>query len=437
MNTTKKLRHAVRSASGAYKWAACAGSIEAEDGLPNTFNEAAYVGTCAHELASVCGKMGELTSAFIGEELTIEDHDPDSPYPAEFIVTEEMAYHVQQYLNRCYTYGGEAAFEIRGSYTNWVHEGFGTSDFVTFSEEALGAIIYDAEISDDGIWEVVETHGEDISVTVMTVRDLKYGIGVPVHAKGNLQGICYALAMYQKYNKIYDFDFIRIDIDQPRLDTVTSWVIDIATLLQYGDQLALASEATMQPNAPRTPGEKQCQFCKAKAAGTCKPLADYLDKKVMQGLVPLDEVVKDPLEKGFTKNLKNLLTVEQCAIIEKNKKMILSFVEANSERIKSLLMARKPVPGFKLVVGKNSRSYDRSEDGMAAVFSKARIPQSKTHVTKLKTGPALEKEFKNDEKIQRLLERHLKEHPGGPTVARENSTRPEWKDDMDGIEVLD
>ena len=44
--------HAKLSASGAHRWTQCAGSVNAEEGLPNTTSIYAEEGTLAHHVAS-------------------------------------------------------------------------------------------------------------------------------------------------------------------------------------------------------------------------------------------------------------------------------------------------------------------------------------------------------------------------------------------------
>src|SRR5699024_3642665 len=95
--------------------------------------------------------------------------------PSEFqnaiIFSREMCAYVQQYVDFVRLFDGELGVEQRVDFTDWVPEGFGTSDAIIVEDERL--------------------------VTI----DLKYGQGVRVHAEGNTQALCYALGVYQGFKK--------------------------------------------------------------------------------------------------------------------------------------------------------------------------------------------------------------------------------------------
>ena len=61
--------HAKFSASGSAKWFLCAGSIEAERGLPNKSSIYADEGTAAHELGEICLTMGDRASEWVDKQL--------------------------------------------------------------------------------------------------------------------------------------------------------------------------------------------------------------------------------------------------------------------------------------------------------------------------------------------------------------------------------
>ena len=86
-------------------------------------------------------------------------------------------------------------------FDEYVPEGFGTSDVIIIS---------------DGLMDVV---------------DLKYGKGVPVSAEGNPQMKLYALGCYLALSWAYDISTIRMNIFQPRLDSISTATITRAELL--------------------------------------------------------------------------------------------------------------------------------------------------------------------------------------------------------------
>src|SRR5690606_39589774 len=90
--------------------------------------------------------------------------------------------------------------EERLDFSYLIPEGFGTGDVVIISE---------------GILEII---------------DLKYGKGVPVSAEGNPQMRLYALGALDGFGWMYDIREVRMTIVQPRLDSISTDVMDINSL---------------------------------------------------------------------------------------------------------------------------------------------------------------------------------------------------------------
>lgn len=219
--------HAKFSASGSSKWFLCAGSLNAEEGIPNNTSPYAQEGTAAHELAELCLTQGGNCFDWVDVRL------PDTN---AITVTNEMASYVQQYVDFVKSKKGEVLIEVQVDFSHIAPEGFGTCDSLVFAGDALHVI------------------------------DLKYGKGVRVSAEENTQGILYALGAVNDYGAIYAFKTVTITIVQPRLDHVSEWTISVDELNAWGERLKQAAEYALLPDASRTAGEKQCQFCRAKSS---------------------------------------------------------------------------------------------------------------------------------------------------------------------------
>jgi len=264
---TTEPEHAVLSASGAHRWALCTGSRKAEEGLPDTTSPAAAEGTEAHTLAS---------ETLIHGDKLLDRYDD-----------QEMAENVRQYIDYCRQVGAHAdttMIEHRLDYSDWVPGGFGTADFISI---------------DDGVANIV---------------DLKYGFN-RVSAKDNLQGICYALGVVADFNFIYNIDTVTFTIVQPRLDHIDEWSISVSELLKRGEWLVQRAEEAMTDDAPRTPGESQCRFCKAKA--TCSALQKLTADTLM---VEFDDLAAAANP--------DTLTETQLATALSNKALIVGWLEA-------------------------------------------------------------------------------------------------------------
>ena len=219
--------HAKFSASGSAKWFLCAGSIEAERGLPNKSSIYADEGTAAHELGEICLTMGDRASEWVGKQL-IDNN--------AVTVTQEMADYVQVYVDYVKSKKGMVLVEQFVDFSHVAPQGFGTCDSLVMDNDTLHVI------------------------------DLKYGKGVRVDAENNTQALLYAIGAIDSHSWVA-FKTIVITIVQPRLDHISEWVIGIDELNAWAERLKQAAERASLPDAPRTPGKKQCQWCRAKA--TC------------------------------------------------------------------------------------------------------------------------------------------------------------------------
>lgn len=298
--------HAKLSASGAHRWMSCSGSIKAEEGLPESRSVFADEGTAAHELAEVALNADGNAQAFIGTSL------PESGY----LVTQEMADYVQIYIDFVHSHGGTQMYEQRVDFSEWVSEGFGTSD----------AIVY----QDDGTLRVI---------------DLKYGKGVRVEAQGNQQGMLYALGAYNMLNDFLPIKQVIITIVQPRLDHISeSDPIEIKELLKFGEYARIKAEEALSGNAKRSAGEKQCQFCKAKA--TCSELKRVTEQTLLTGFEQLDEApTVDTLDDT------------QLRFALDNKKLIISWLDAVENLVNDKLVSGQLFEGYKLVEGRSLREW--------------------------------------------------------------------------------
>ena len=140
-----------------------------EQYAPDESSSYADEGSAAHALAEHCLQEDSNAEQHIG--LTFSDY-PDYP------VDQAMADGVQIYLDYVRSQEGELLIEQRVDFSQWVPDGFGTSDAIVIG------------------------HGEDEGI--VTVIDLKYGKGHRVDAEDNSQAMLYALGVLNQYGFIYD-----------------------------------------------------------------------------------------------------------------------------------------------------------------------------------------------------------------------------------------
>lgn len=210
--------------------AACLGSVAMCQTVPESKPTIyAAEGTVFHRLIALCLRYGFDPIDFLGIVAKADGF--------EIEVEQDMVDHMEGGLARVRKeLPKNLVIETRVSLDKWLPDQSGTCD--------LGA--YDSKWID--VW------------------DWKYGAGVPVHPFQNWQIVLYALGFW---NDVARFETkarkFRLWIDQPRNSAGGGyWDVDLDELLEWGKRASRIIERAMKPNAPLTPGEKQCAFCPAK-----------------------------------------------------------------------------------------------------------------------------------------------------------------------------
>ena len=281
--------HAKLGASNAHRWLVCAGSVSAEEGLPDKSSPFAEEGTVAHELAELALRAGSTAlDTFENQEMS------------DFV--RMYVEYVQQLAQ------GADSFEIetRVSYGDWVPDGFGTADAIV-------------------------VRGDELHIC-----DLKYGMGVRVDAEQNPQGMLYALGAWALSEMVFDIKRVHIHIIQPRLDHISTWEISVDDLLRWAEWVKQRAEETRDPNAPRVPGEKQCRFCKAKAS--CSALLKLTQDVILADFDDLDNMPKA-----------NTLTDDQMRNALEAKSLIEAWLSAIEVLVKDRLSSGDGFAGYKFV----------------------------------------------------------------------------------------
>jgi regulator of sigma D len=309
--------HAKLSASGSAKWLNCPGSVNAESVYPKSSSSYADEGTLAHEIADLCLKNRKDAVFYLGKTLK-ELNIKISSIKQEHKIDDEMVQNVQEYVDYVLSFETTDSIlftEEKVDFSNVVPEGFGTCDSA-----------------------ILVPHKRRLHIF-----DLKYGKGVPVDAFENTQGQMYAIGFYNQIGFLDDFDDISIHICQPRINNFSEWEISVKDLIKFSKWVAERAELALTPNAPRVPGEKQCQWCLAK--GDCKALLRFTEDIIGQQFDNLDEVENQSLTND---NKKTILD---------NKDLIIDFLSSVEKSVYEELLKGTEFKGYKLVEGRSNRAF--------------------------------------------------------------------------------
>ncbi|WP_173911070.1 DUF2800 domain-containing protein [Acinetobacter sp. Marseille-Q1618] len=411
--------HAKLSPSSAHRWMQCAGSLILEKDIADTRSEHADEGTAAHFLASECLEQVKNATDFLNCFIGIKKGNAywlDTAFDdnqSRFTVDLEMSENVQKYLDavRSQADGNELLVEQRVDFSDFigVENSFGTSDAVVLTANEI------------------------------QIHDLKYGRGVKVNADDNEQLKLYALGALNNFGMFGDFKQVRQVIHQPRLGHTSESVLTVEELY------AFAQEAKYQVNIIRSleegldcgdggsiadfessfnPGEKQCQWCKAKA--TCPALTQHVLETVAGEFEDLDAIeinAQIDIATGEVSSLENTRLSKLFSAIP----LIENWIKAVSGAVHNKLHAGESVPGFKVVQGKQGNRAWANPEEAEQLLKSMRLKTDQMYDLRLispTTAEKLKKENVIGVRQWTKVEAMITRADGKPTVVPESDKRP-------------
>jgi hypothetical protein len=415
--------HARLSPSSAERWVHCPGSAALSDGLPDSGSDDARLGTLAHALAEHCLKSDAHPAQFLERtgwvlvdgSVGFLDPPPEEPILLVELGTEFIG-HVNHYVQniRQYAQGGSLLVEVSLPI-----------GFLTQEPGARGTA--------DAV--IVTPDGE------LQVHDLKFGRGVKVAPEDNLQLAIYALAALHEFQDFYDLTSVRTVIHQVRVSPKPlEAVYTLEGLKAIGDmiraaamQAGIATESLKARGLTKEwtvanlhPGESTCKWCRAKSRTSVTPGA---------GCPALEARVQELVGASFAGLSSGNPAAQDCTSLDVDTlsaradaaKLIEGWIKAVRAEVERRLFAGEPVPGWKLVEGKQGpRAWSDATQAVAVMKSLKlkneemydQSPISPTSAERLLRAERIS--AKQWARLQALITRA----PGKRSVAPEDDPRP-------------
>lgn len=302
-------KHARLSASSAFRWINCPGSVALSDQCPTPASSSyADEGTLAHAI-------GELKLRYVNDEISKRQLNAKMKplLQSEYYcgeMEEATGYYADAVIEALEAAGEDAELMIEQQFSldRWVPEGFGTSDAVV------------------------------IGGGVIQVIDLKYGKGIKVDARNNPQLRLYGLGAANLFDSLYDFDTVRMTIIQPRLDHISTEELPLSELLAWAEDDVKPRAQMAMDGTDYTAVGDWCRFCPAKAV--CRKRAEY------NLSIAKDDFRKPPL-----------LSDEEIGDVLRRADELQHWVKDVGDYALEQALTGKQYDGWKLVEGRSVRKY--------------------------------------------------------------------------------
>lgn len=381
------MNHHNMGPSAASRWMECTASVKATEGMEQEPSRAAAEGTVAHTVTELL-RLGRIADARDMEGQVIEQDG------FQITVDEEMVIHANAFAEFCVKLPGEAHVEEQVSLNPWIPGGFGTADHV-----AIG----------DGVIHVV---------------DFKYGKGVKVDARGNVQMRLYALGAVHSLGWLYGIDgpkghkwTVKTTIYQPRIGHIDTEELPLEELLEWGRTVVRPAAIEAQSDEGRFKAGKHCRFCLL--SGSCAEQARHYRQEVLGDFEDLTAAT---------------LSDEQLGELLDEMDMLKKWMTSIEQEAKARAQQGRPPVGsdgpYKLVEGRKRREWTFESD--AEFVLKHHLGEQayeKTLLSPAKAEKALGKGVDISDLIRQL--------PGAPTLVPASDKRepiPSADGDFDNLE---
>lgn len=396
--------HSIFSASGSGLWMHCAGGLLPNLLAPDEAKEEAAEGTVAHGVGELWLRTCKKPSHLIGTVQTIKEGDRS--YDIE--ITVEMLHYVQEYFDWCSWLPGKHFIETKVYYSQItpIERQGGTADHVACTYQR------------------------------MVITDLKFGKGVQVFAKNNTQALLYALGFFYENDWLYDFQEIEMRICQPRMSHFDTWIVSRAELLEFAEHARVRAHLAWSLDAPRTPGEKQCLFCKVKASCaahfhmqaelTAGAFGDLGEPVTVEQVVALRDNIEFQQIVKVTDVYR--LTTEEMSTLYRYRSLFEGWWKSLHNELNIRAAAGEVIPGMKLVEARSKRIVKNEDEAVRVLVEEHGLSRKDLVQEKLSSPASIEKLLRKHgvrpKDLAAILDPLVRKPPGKPTLVSEADRRP-------------
>ncbi|MEG1427074.1 MAG: DUF2800 domain-containing protein [Oscillospiraceae bacterium] len=369
--------HALLSASSAYRWLNCPGSVALTSNMPDTDSKYTTEGRLAHSIAEL--KLTKHFRTGMGPKTystRLNKLKKDPSYAPEMESCTDTYLDYIKEISNGFLNAPFVDIEKRVDFSTFVPDGFGTADCILIYGDGLHVI------------------------------DYKHGAGVPVSPEENAQLKLYALGALMEYQLLYDIRTIHMAIVQPRAGGIKEASIARDALMDWAVDYARPRAKLAYEGSAEVHSGDWCRWCKA--AATCRKHSGAVTSAIEDFGGKLPPILSDA-EVG-----KMLLKIAP----------LVKYAETVKAYAQNTLLTGGDIPGWKLVEGRGSRTYD----DIAATFADlqaAGISEALLYERKPLTLPALETAMGKKE-FDAVIGTHMIKQPGKPALAPVSDPRPAY-----------
>lgn len=275
---------------------------------------------------------------------------------------------------------------------------------------------------------------------ILDIIDWKYGKGIQVFAKNNYQLLCYAWGAFQRFDKLYAFETIRLHIAQPRFQHYDMWEITREELHEFAVWARRQWARGWSGDDTRYPSAKACQWCRIRVSCPARQAQlERITNDTFEPVEPVEEIEVTATEQEWLVDPKIELSppvelsTERLAWIYRYRRSIeVWFREIGEELLHRAAQGHDLGGRWKVVEGRLGNRYWNHEDVAAGALRRLGIPDDELWRREL-ISPAQAERLLADRGVpvrvgKEYLALYTDRSQGQPTLTAIEDDRPDLND---------